>query len=414
MFNFSKKKNKNIEDIFDSKLIEYYKTNKNEITSELLQTLRSKGNLGKQIALDILDTEKTKDNYYVDSYDNKISFDGDRELKKSFTPMSLSKIHLDEIKKCSDSLDYFRENYVKIRTKDGVNFPELRSYQDGFLKALMSDYETVISLQPRQAGKSCTTGIYLLWKFVFDHDKNIGICANKRSLAKEFLNNVKNMFYNLPMWMKVGITVWNKSDIESENKMRILTDSPSSDAFRGFTISILVVDETAFIKSTKFKEFIDAVTPTQSALAWKKNLFISTANGLNHFYEYVDGAKKRKEYKEIDTNEYNKIIKKYKVLSQSKNDDGTWNVKIDEPSNGMLFFEVHDYEVPRYDSKGNLISYEDFKEKIVDKYGLVYYNQNYGNQFIGSSYTLIDSNILKELKYKDSLYIINDKLKIGS
>ena len=103
MFNFSKKKNKNIEDIFDSKLIEYYKTNKNEITSELLQTLRSKGNLGKQIALDILDTEKTKDNYYVDSYDNKISFDGDRELKKSFTPMSLSKIHLDEIKKCSDS-----------------------------------------------------------------------------------------------------------------------------------------------------------------------------------------------------------------------------------------------------------------------------------------------------------------------
>ena len=412
MFNFSKKKNKNIEDIFDSKLIEYYKTNKNEITSELLQTLRSKGNLGKQIALDILDTEKTKDNYYVDSYDNKISFDGDRELKKSFTPMSLSKIHLDEIKKCSDSLDYFRENYVKIRTKDGVNFPELRSYQDGFLKALMSDYETVISLQPRQAGKSCTTGIYLLWKFVFDHDKNIGICANKRSLAKEFLNNVKNMFYNLPMWMKVGITVWNKSDIESENKMRILTDSPSSDAFRGFTISILVVDETAFIKSTKFKEFIDAVTPTQSALAWKKNLFISTANGLNHFYEYVDGAKKRKEYKEIDTNEYNKIIKKYKVLSQSKNDDGTWNVKIDEPSNGMLFFEVHDYEVPRYDSKGNLISYEDFKEKIVDKYGLVYYNQNYGNQFIGSSYTLIDSNILKELKYKDSLYIINDKLKI--
>ena len=130
MFNFSKKKNKNIEDIFDSKLIEYYKTNKNEITSELLQTLRSKGNLGKQIALDILDTEKTKDNYYVDSYDNKISFDGDRELKKSFTPMSLSKIHLDEIKKCSDSLDYFRENYVKIRTKDGVNFPELRSYTE--------------------------------------------------------------------------------------------------------------------------------------------------------------------------------------------------------------------------------------------------------------------------------------------
>ena len=134
------------------------------------------------------------------------------------------------------------------------------------------------------SGKSVTTAIYLVWKFNFDHDKNIGICANNGGLAREFLNNVRNMFYGMPMWMRVGVTVWNKSSIESENKMRILTDGPSQNSFRGYTISILVVDETAFISPTVFREFIDSVAPSQSALAWKKNLFIKTANNLNHFY----------------------------------------------------------------------------------------------------------------------------------
>lgn len=400
-----------IKDIFNSDTIEYYKKHKEEITPELLSTLRKSGNEGKQLALDILDTEK-KGGYYLDSYGNKISFLGDRELKKPFTQMNLSKIHIEEIKKCSQSLDYFRENYVKIRTKKGFNFPELRNYQSGFLKAIQSDYESIVSLQPRQSGKSVTVSIYLAWMFNFDSDKNIGICANKGSLAKEFLNNVKDIFYSLPMWMRVGVTVWNKSSVESENKMRILTDSPSADAFRGFSLSVLVVDETAFIKTSKYSEFIDSVTPTQSALAWKKNIFISTANGLNHFYELVEGAKKRKEYKFISYKEKNDISKKHKILDSKQNSDGTYNVTVDEPSNGMLFYGVDWREVPRYDSKGVRKTNEQFKNEVIDKFGLVYFNQNYACQFLGSSYTLVDSDVLKNLKSSECEAVYDDKLSV--
>ena len=53
--------------IFTDSIIEQYKNNKQLITYELLQKLRSYGNEGKQIALEILDTEKTPDNYYVDA-----------------------------------------------------------------------------------------------------------------------------------------------------------------------------------------------------------------------------------------------------------------------------------------------------------------------------------------------------------
>lgn len=552
--------------IFTDSVIEHYKNNKQLITYELLQKLRSYGNEGKQIALEILDTEKTPDNYYVDAYGEKIAFLGDREIKRPFTKMKLAQIHIDELKRCAEDLNYFRENYVKIRTKDGINFPEMRTYQQGFLDALTSDYETIVSLQPRQccsgdtkvnvdncemsiedlfneckspesetfntllcqitkrkfietypgngrkiltplgykeieyihktipyekyrlktesgmmlecaenhviileddsecyaknslnkivktingidkivecedlhikenmydisikedtelyysngilshnSGKSVTTAIYMVWLFNFDHDKNMGICANNGGLAREFLNNVRNMFYNLPMWMRVGVSVWNKGTIESENKMRILTDSPSENSFRGYTLNFLVVDETAFIRPSIFSEFMDSVMPAQSALAWKKNLFISTANGMNHFYDLVQGAKRRKTFKGLSKEEKEEIIKKNPVLETKQNEDGSFDVVVDKPSNGMLYYDVSWRDVPRFNSKGEQITHEEFKEQVVDKYGLVYFNQNYGNEFIGSSYTLIDADVLKNMIPEEPILKWDNRLDV--
>lgn len=398
--------------IFTDSIIEQYKNNKQLITYELLQKLRSYGNEGKQIALEILDTEKSPDNYYIDAYGEKITFLGDREIKRPFTKMKLAQIHIDELKRCAEDLNYFRENYVKIRTKDGINFPEMRSYQQGFLDALTSDYETIVSLQPRQSGKSVTTAIYMVWLFNFDHKKDMGICANNGGLAREFLNNVKNMFYGLPMWMRVGVTVWNKGTIESENKMRILTAVPSEESFRGYTLNFLVVDETAFIRPSIFSEFMDSVMPAQSALAWKKNLFISTANGMNHFYDLVQGAKRRKTFKGLSKEEKEEIIKKNPVLETKQNEDGSFDVVVDKPSNGMLYYEVSWRDVPRFNSKGEQISHEEFREQVVDKYGLVYFNQNYGNEFIGSSYTLIDADILKNMVPEEPILKWDNRLDV--
>lgn len=365
---------KTIREIFDDKTIKYYQTHKEEITSELLKTLRSKGREGKEIALEILDTEKSEDNFYLDAFGNKISFNGNRSLKKAFTQMKLYPIHLEEIKKCKKSLDYYRENYVQIRTKSGYTFCDMRAYQKEFLDIIKGKSDSIVSLQPRQSGKSITVGIYLSWQFNFGENINIGICANKSSMAREFLNNVKNMFLSLPMWLRVGVTVWNKGNIEGDNKMRILTDAPSQNSFRGFTVSILVVDECAFIKSTIYKEFEDSVMPSQSALAWKKNILISTANGMNHFYDIVKGAKARKK---LYFNNKEEFKNKNNILNVKELVDGGYEVTVDEPSNNYAFYQVDWRDVPRYDEKGNVKDPNDFKQEIIEKYGDVYFNQNY-------------------------------------
>ena len=226
----------------------------------------------------------------------------------------------------------------------------------------------------RQSGKTITTAINLTHFFVFKKDLNIGIVSNRGSSSREFLHNMKNIFLELPVWMQIGIESWNKTYIEGENGMRILTDVPSSDAFMGWTISVLVVDECAKIRTTIWDAFSDSIFPSQSGLAWKKNIILSTMRGMNHFYDIVEGAR-----------------------------DG---------SNGFSLFEVDWKDVPRYDSKGEQLTNEEFQKQIVDKHGVVYFNQNYANEPIGSSFTLISSDKLKQLKAKTPEEIRDGKLHI--
>lgn len=373
----SQENNQKLQEVFTPELIEYYKTNKNLITSDLLAKLREFGNDGKQLALDILETEKSEDNYYLDAFGKKISFEGDRNLKPAFTQMKLSPIHIEEIEKCSKDLNYFMDNYIKIRTKKGYNFPELRGYQKRFISILNSDSETVVGLLGRQSGKSVTVGIFMAWHFNFNSALNIGICANKKSLAMEFLNNIKEMFYSMPMWMKQGILGWSKTTVESELKMRVLTDAPGDNAFRGYSLSILVIDETAWMPSEKFQALLDSVLPSQGAMSWKKNVFISTPNGMNHFYDLVEGSRKRKIIYGLNKEQIEKLKETETILKETESSPGIFDVTIDKPSNNMALFEMDWREVPRFDSKGNRLDPEAFKEDIISKYGATYFAQNF-------------------------------------
>ena len=228
------------------------------------------------------------------------------------------------------------------------------------------------------SGKSITVACYLSWLYNFHKNLTIGIVANRGAQAREFLQNVKDIISRLPIWLMQGTEIWNKRDIKNEIGSRILTDVPGPDAFRGYTCNVLTIDECAFIKTSVWEEFADSIFPSQSALSWKKNIIISTAKGLNHFYDLVQKA------------------------------------KLDEmqPNSKTAFIEVHWDEVPRYDSKGNLMEPEEFKRQIIKRYGRVYFEQNYGNSFVGSSETLIAPEVLAELQHRNPIAVWDDMLRI--
>lgn len=393
--------------ILSADQIKVLKENKNLITSEILDELR-KTKEGKSVALEILDIEKDSEDYYLDAFGGRIAFNGNRQIKPFHTKINLSDIHIQEIKKCSEDIDYFKNNYVQFRTKSGIGFPDHREYQEKFIHSLNDENDQYLVVFPRQAGKSATTAVWLTWLFLFKEQINIGICANRGSTATDFLANVKNIFSLLPIWFQQGIKVWNVKRIEGENGTRILTDATSGDSFRGSTMNVVVVDEAAYVAATKWESFVDSVLPSQSSLAWKKTIFISTPNGLNHFYSMVKDSKKRKVIENVQESEIAEIKKKETVLDTVKNKYGTFDVQIDKPSNDMELITVDWRKVPRYDRKGNLIDPETFKQQVIDRDGLQFFLQAYACEFLGSSHTLISGDVLKEIesvKPKDRIFV---------
>lgn len=137
--------------LLSKKEVKYFKENQHEITQDLLDALREQGKEGKHQALEILDMPKNDKMFYVDAFGQPISYEGNKGLKKVGTVLALSPIHTSEFERCAHDFVYFRENYIQIKTPKGIDFPDIRGYQNRFIdKLLNDDYEEVVGLMGRQ------------------------------------------------------------------------------------------------------------------------------------------------------------------------------------------------------------------------------------------------------------------------
>lgn len=218
---------------------------------------------------------------------------GNPRLKRVNMSMQLTEDQVREYVKCAQSPEYFIENYVKIITLD-KGFVQISLYP--FQKEVVNDINNnrrVIVKAGRQVGKTTIIVGYILWYILFNQDKTVAILANKASTSREILARIKLAYEALPMWIQQGVKVWNKGDIELENGCRVLANSTASSAIRGFSISLLYLDEFAFVPSNIAEEFFASVYPTISSGTTSKILISSTPNGMNHFYrmwtEAVEG-----------------------------------------------------------------------------------------------------------------------------
>jgi hypothetical protein len=218
-------------------------------------------------------------------------------------PMQLTEEQVREYVKCAKDPIYFIENYVKIITLDkGFVQISLYPFQRQAVKDI-NDNRRVIVKAGRQVGKTTMVVGYILWYILFNEDKFVAILANKAPTAREILNRIKIAYEALPLWLQQGVRTWNKGDIELENNCRVMATSTASSAIRGYSISLLYLDEFAFVPSNIADEFFTSVYPTISSGTQSKILISSTPNGMNHYYRmWTEAVEGQNGFKHIEAN----------------------------------------------------------------------------------------------------------------
>jgi intein/homing endonuclease len=139
-----------------------------------------------------------------------------------------------------------------------------------------------IMLKSRQMGMSTLTAAYCLWLALFHRDKNILILSITDRESTRFLDKVKVAFKQLPDWMRGEAIKQNEHTLVVESGSIISSISSSETAGRSEALSLLVIDEGAFIKH--IEKIYTSAYPTLSCVTG--DTMILTQNGFRRIDDW--------------------------------------------------------------------------------------------------------------------------------
>ena len=188
------------------------------------------------------------------------------------------------LKKARQNILHFAEEFFHIVNLDqGKMKIQLYPFQRRILRSLR-DNRFVACLASRQTGKTTMMTIYALWIACFEDDQRILIVANKEQTAISIFGRVRLAYENLPNYLKPGVVEYGKTSMKLANGSSIGISTTSSDAGRGESVNVLILDELAFIPNNLVEQFWSSVYPIISSSTKSKIFVASTPNGSGNLF----------------------------------------------------------------------------------------------------------------------------------
>lgn len=185
--------------------------------------------------------------------------------------------------KCAKDPVYFFKKYCYIQHPHrGKILFNLYPFQEDLMTSVNDNRFNVI-LKSRQLGISTLSAGYSLWLMLFHEDKNILVIATKQEVAKNLVTKVRFMHDNLPSWLKGQTEEDNKLSLRLKNGSQIKATSAAGDAGRSEALSMLIIDEAAFINNVE-----EIWTSAQSTLSTGGGaIVLSTPNGVGNWFHKI-------------------------------------------------------------------------------------------------------------------------------
>ena len=198
---------------------------------------------------------------------------------------------ISEYAKCYRDTSYAIETYLE--TYDNTQssyvpfklFPEQKMMLKNF-----EDYNENITKKYRQAGVSTATAAWISKQLQFASNtkpEKVLILANKLDTAQELANKIRGFLNQWPEWVNVGFSKEKDSQrhYKLNNGCEVKAVATSVDALRGYTPTILIFDEAAYIEAGD-----DLWAACMASLSTGGQVIvISTPNGYDKiYYEIYD------------------------------------------------------------------------------------------------------------------------------
>lgn len=285
-------------------------------------------------------------------------------VKKAYTEQTFSEKQIQEIAKCMDPDDghmHFAKNFAYIQhPKYGKVLFKPYEYQINLLRSYHENRFSV-NLLARQSGKTTTAAIYLTWYAMFNPDQTILIAAHKFTGAQEIMQRVRYVYEMCPNYIRAGVTSYNKGSIEFENGSRIVAQTTTATTGRGMSISLLYLDEFAYVSPAIATEFWTSISPTLSTGG--KAIITSTPNTDEDTFATI-----------------------WKQANERYDEHGN---EQKTGRNGFFPFKASWEEHPDRDEK--------WKESELNRIGEEKFRREYDCEFITNDETLINGIVLSEL-----------------
>jgi hypothetical protein len=213
--------------------------------------------------------------YDFDKYELEIVRETDEQVE-AYNPQR----QVQEIIKCANSFSYFCSKYVKIAHPMQGLIPFFTFKYQRRVITSYEDHRFNILSKFRQGGLTTVSVLWSLWRCLFKTDQRIMIVSKTDREAIAAGEIAKTAMEYLPKWMQPKMGKCNEHERQFEDTGSYLW-CYTVEAARGKSMTILVIDEAAFIKDMdKHWKAIYPVISTGGSCC-----VISTVNGVGNWYE---------------------------------------------------------------------------------------------------------------------------------
>lgn len=291
-------------------------------------------------------------------------YQDDKLVKRAYTKVKYTKEQIDELKACMDPDTgplYFVSNFMYVQhsvkgKQKFVPYPFQLDLIDSY-----THFKKSINMVSRQMGKTAVAAGYLLWYAMFNDDAQILVTSYKYDSAQDIMDRVRFAYESVPDHIRAGVTTYNKRSIAFDNGSKITATTTTENTGRGMSLSLIYLDEFAFVDAGIAKGFWTSLAPTLSTGG--KCIITSTPNtDEDQFADIWFSANKQVDNNGNETTTGTNGFKPYMATWEAHPDrDQTWADEQLASLGEDRFLREH-----KCSNGGSLITLQDAAGKIIE------------------------------------------------